>query len=67
MVFFQWLEDARRNGIIPRDADQYNAIQERLISRFSELYPLEWMMRDDNVRCCVSAVSNGWNHYGKVF
>lgn len=48
MVFFQWLEDARRNGIIPRDADQYNAIQERLISRFSKLYPLEWMMRDDN-------------------
>lgn len=50
MVFFQWLwlEDARHNGIIPRDADQYNAIQERLISRFSELYPLEWMMRDDN-------------------
>ena len=24
-------------GIIPRDADQYNVIQERLISRFSEL------------------------------
>ena len=36
-----WLEDARRSGIIPRDADQYNAIQERLISRFSELYSRE--------------------------
>ena len=76
-AYFQWLwlEDARRSGVIPRDADQYNAIQERLISRFSELYsrepfyfcccqdtdedrstvlrafklyPLEWMMRDDN-------------------
>ena len=36
-AYFQWLwlEDARRSGIIPRDADQYNAIQERLISRFS--------------------------------
>ena len=34
-------EDARRSGIIPRDADQYNAIQERLISRFSELYSRE--------------------------
>ncbi len=36
-AYFQWLwlEDARRGGIIPRDADQYNAIQERLISRFS--------------------------------
>ncbi len=35
-AYFQWLwlEDARRSGIIPRDADQYNAIQERLISRF---------------------------------
>ncbi len=32
-AYFQWLwlEDARRGGIIPRDADQYNAIQERLI------------------------------------
>ena len=42
-AYFQWLwlEDARRSGIIPRDADQYNAIQERLISRFSELYSRE--------------------------
>ncbi|MFO6427831.1 glutathionylspermidine synthase family protein [Escherichia coli] len=37
-----WLEDARRSGIIPRDADQYNAIvQERLMSRFSESYSRE--------------------------
>ncbi|EYI99451.1 glutathionylspermidine synthase family protein, partial [Salmonella enterica] len=36
-----WLEDARRSGAIPRDADQYNAIQERLIARFSELYSRE--------------------------
>ncbi len=27
--------------VIPRDADQYNAIQERLIARFSELYSPE--------------------------
>ena len=42
-AYFQWLwlEDARRSGVIPRDADQYNAIQERLISRFSELYSRE--------------------------
>lgn len=42
-AYFQWLwlEDARCSGIIPRDADQYNAIQERLISRFSELYSRE--------------------------
>ena len=42
-AYFQWLwlEDARRSGIIPRDADQYNAIQERLMSRFSELYSRE--------------------------
>lgn len=28
-AYFQWLwlEDARRSGVIPRDADQYNAIQ----------------------------------------
>ncbi|MBN0481390.1 glutathionylspermidine synthase family protein, partial [Pseudomonas aeruginosa] len=30
-----------RSGVIPRDADQYNAIQERLIARFSELYSPE--------------------------
>jgi glutathionylspermidine synthase len=37
--YFQWLwlEDARNNGIIPRNADQYNSIQERLIARFAEL------------------------------
>ncbi|QRR73881.1 glutathionylspermidine synthase family protein [Klebsiella pneumoniae] len=42
-AWFQWfwLEDARRSGVIPRDADQYNAIQERLIARFSELYSPE--------------------------
>lgn len=42
-AYFQWLwlEDARRSGIIPRDADQYNVIQERLISRFSEIYSRE--------------------------
>ena len=34
---WQWLEDARRSGAVPRDADQYNAIQERLIDRFGEL------------------------------
>lgn len=41
--YFQWLwlEDVRRSGAIPRDADQYNAIQERLIARFSELYSRE--------------------------
>ena len=117
--------------IIPRDADQYNAIQERLISRFSELYsrepfyfcccqdtdedrstvlylqdcaqqagqesrfiyiedlglgvggvltdlddnviqrafklyPLEWMMRDDNGPLLRKRLSNGWSRYGKV-
>ena len=42
-AYFQWLwlEDARRSGIIPRDADRFNAIQERLISRFGELYDPE--------------------------
>lgn len=38
-AYFQWLwmEDARRNGTIARDADQYNAIQDKLIARFAEL------------------------------
>ena len=38
-AYFQWLwmEDARRSGAIPRDADQYNAIQDKLIARFVEL------------------------------
>lgn len=41
--WFQWLwmEDARVSGIIPRDADQFNSIHERLIARFSELYSLQ--------------------------
>ncbi|MFE4112770.1 glutathionylspermidine synthase family protein [Kosakonia sp. YIM B13611] len=38
-AYFQWLwmEDARRNGTLPRDADQYNAIQDKLIARFAEI------------------------------
>lgn len=34
---WQWLEDARRLGKIPRDADQFNSIQEKLIARFGQL------------------------------
>ncbi|MTD77036.1 glutathionylspermidine synthase family protein, partial [Escherichia coli] len=39
-AYFQWLclADARRAGLIPREADQYNAIPERLKSRFSWLF-----------------------------
>lgn len=39
-AYFQWLwmTDAAIAGIIPRDADQYNAIQDKLIARFGELY-----------------------------
>ncbi|MGY5958774.1 Glutathionylspermidine synthase [Kosakonia sp. BK9b] len=38
-AYFQWLwmEDCRRSGAIPRDADQYNAIQDKLIARFGEI------------------------------
>lgn len=38
-AYFQWLwmEEARKKGIIPRNADQYNAIQDKLIARFGEL------------------------------
>lgn len=38
-AYFQWLwlEDARRSGLIPRDADQYNNIQDKLIARFAEI------------------------------
>ena len=34
---WQWMEDARRSGIIPRDADQFNSIQDKLVARFEEL------------------------------
>ena len=34
---WQWMEDARRAGIIPRDADQFNSIQDKLVARFAEL------------------------------
>lgn len=35
-AYFQWLwlEDARESGIVPPDADQYNAVQECLIKTF---------------------------------
>ena len=38
-AYFQWLwlEDARAQRLIPRHADQYNAIQEKLIARFAEI------------------------------
>lgn len=38
-AYFQWLwlEEARAHRFIPRNADQYNAIQEKLIARFAEL------------------------------
>jgi glutathionylspermidine synthase len=49
-AYFQWLwlEDARRNGSIPRDADQYNAIQEKLIDRFAQL----WLPEPLYFCCC---------------
>lgn len=52
-AFFQWLwlEDARRSGAVPRDADQYNAIQERLIARFGELHQAEPLY----FSCCQGA------------
>lgn len=48
---WQWLEDARRSGAVPRDADQYNAIQERLIDRFGELHLAEPLY----FSCCQGA------------
>ena len=41
-------------------------LDDNVIQRAFKLYPLEWMMRDDTVRCCASAASNGWSRYGKV-
>ncbi|CCJ99625.1 Similarity with glutathionylspermidine synthase, group 1 [Cronobacter malonaticus 507] len=34
---WQWLEDARRQGVISRDADQFNSLQEKLIARLAEI------------------------------
>ena len=38
-AYFQWIwmEESRRSGVIPRDADQFNAIQDKLIARFNAL------------------------------
>jgi glutathionylspermidine synthase len=38
-AYFQWIwmEESRRSGSIPRDADQFNAIQDKLIARFNAL------------------------------
>lgn len=42
-AFFQWiwLEEASKSGIIPTQADQFNSIQDKLISRFALFAPLE--------------------------
>ena len=37
---WQWLEEARRTGIVPADADQFNSIQETLIAAFEGMLPL---------------------------
>lgn len=44
-AFFQWiwLEEASSLGLIPAQADQYNSIQEKLISLLSTFAPLEPM------------------------
>ncbi|VXC21540.1 putative synthetase/amidase [Luteimonas sp. 9C] len=34
---WQWLEDQRASGRLPRDADQFNSIHEALVDRFGEL------------------------------
>lgn len=34
---WQWLEDQRASGRLPRDADQFNSIHEALVDRFAEL------------------------------
>ena len=34
---WQWLEDQREQGRLPRDADQFNSIHETLVERFAEL------------------------------
>jgi glutathionylspermidine synthase len=38
-AFFQWtwMDDARRSGLIPPDADQFNSIQEKLIQAYDRL------------------------------
>ncbi|UYU31549.1 glutathionylspermidine synthase family protein [Siccibacter colletis] len=42
-AYFQWLwlVDARRHGLIPRDADQFNSLQEKLIARFAAIATAE--------------------------
>lgn len=42
-AFFQWvwLEQAMEQGILPPGADQFNAVQDRLIARMAEILPAD--------------------------
>lgn len=42
-AFFQWvwLEQAMEQGILPPGADQFNAVQDRLIARMAEILPID--------------------------
>lgn len=46
-----WLEQQVNNGLVPKSADQFNSLQERLIARFSEI----WRLQDASIlhfACC---------------
>ncbi len=34
---WKWLEDAKKRNIVPKDADQFNSLHERLIERWKEI------------------------------
>lgn len=34
---WHWLEDGRNRGFLPKDADQFNSLHEKLIARFAEI------------------------------
>ncbi|MER1720990.1 glutathionylspermidine synthase family protein, partial [Proteus terrae] len=48
-AFFQWiwLEDQVNAGRLPQNADQFNSIQDQIISNMFKLYPWEFMFRED--------------------
>lgn len=56
---WQWLEEAREQGIIPENADQLNSIFEALVARFKEIF-----RNGENVH--FSAIKDAYEDYATV-
>lgn len=63
---WSWLEDQIAAGVLPQDADQFNAIHERLAARFAEIFEQGTDVHftsaggEENVEDYATAEAMGW-------